>query len=365
MTAPGGKRSIALSLAALLVVTVPVRTEAEGSGQRPAWATKSYLTFYLDNDLFGGSDANYTNGARLAWISGAMDFSDVGPFQSWLRPLTGDRESLPLFQALTGFSASNRMDCHFGVSLTQLMFTPESWWVYGQPPMERRYAGWLGLGLSLHAKDDRVLNAVEFTLGVVGKDAQAEATQDVVHGALGIQKFNGWDYQVPSELTIDLSLVQKRRLEFFSLGEGAIRLDAIGEWGLRLGSFRTKAQLGGMFRLGYNLPPDFSDPRLSDTAYSHRVFRDDEGYGGRWSAYLLFGVTGRAVAYDATLDGPMFESNFKTGNHREPFVGEVFAGFGVRYLDYEFGYAHTFRSREFREQRGAHDFGTVAVRVRF
>lgn len=348
-----------------MVCSVAVAAEEHGAALRPAWATKSYLTFHLDNDLFGGSDANYTNGARLAWISGAMDFEDVGPFQSWLRPFTGDGESLRLIQALTGFHDLDQVDYHFGASLTQLMFTPESWWVYGQPPGERRYAGWLGLGLSLHAKDDRVLNAVEFTLGVVGKDAQAEPAQDAVHSVLGIQKFNGWDYQVPSELTVDMSLVQKRRLEFFSVGEGLIRLEAIGEWGLRLGTFRTKAHVGGMFRLGYNLPPDFSDPRLSDTAYAHRFFRDHTDYGGPWSAYLLFGVTGRAIAYDATIDGPMFESNFDTGNHREPFVGELFAGFGVRYLDYEFGYAHTFRSREIREQSGVHDFGTLSLRMRF
>ncbi len=355
----GWKRLLAVACLAGCVVLPAVGEE------RASWATKSYLTFYLDNDVFGGTDRNYTNGARLAWISGAMDFDDVGPFQSWLRPFTGDNRSLPLFQALTGFSDLGGVDYHFGASLTQLMFTPETFGTYGQPPGERRYAGWLGLGLSLHVKDEHVLNAVEFTLGVVGKDSLAGPAQDVVHSIIDLPKFNGWDYQVPSELTADISLVQKRRMEFFSMGEGMIRLDAIGEWGARLGTFRTKAHVGGFFRLGYNLPPDFSDPRLSDTAYSHRFFRDDVGYGGPWSAYLLFGVTGRAIAYDATLDGPMFESNFKTGNHREPFVGEMFAGFGLRYEDWELGYAHTFRSREFREQNGGQDFGTLALRMRF
>ena len=338
---------------------------AAGATERSAAATKSYLAMYLDNDLFGGSDADYTNGFRAAWISGALDFAAVGPFQRWLRPFSGDRESLPLFQAVTGFRDLDRVDYHYGVSLTQLMFTPETWWVYGQPPGERRYAGWLGLGLSLHAKDDSVLNAVEFTLGVVGKDSLAEPSQDVIHDLLGSPHFNGWDCQVPSELTIDLSLVQKRRLEFLTLGEGAWRLDAVGEWGLRLGTFRTKAHLGGMLRFGYNLPPDFSDPRLSDTAYSHRYFTGDADYLGPWSAYLLCGATMRLIAHDATLDGPLFESDFRTGNHREPLVGELFAGFGVRYREVELGYAHTLRSEEYEEQDHWQDFGTVALRVRF
>lgn len=334
-------------------------------GERSEAARKSYLAVYVDNDLFGGSDADYTNGFRMAWISGALDFAEVGPFQRWLRPFSGDSESLPFFQAITGFEHLDRLDYHYGVSLTQLMYTPETWWYYGQPPGERRYAGWLGLGLSLHAKDDTVLNAVEFTVGVVGNDSLAEPSQDIIHDLTGSPHFNGWDYQVPSELTVDLSLVQKRRIEFLTLGEGALRLDAVWEWGMRLGTFRTKGHLGGMVRCGYNLPPDFSDPRLSDTAYSHRYFAGDSDYAGPWSAYLLCGATGQLIGYDATLDGPMFESDFDTGNHREPLVGEVFAGFGVRYREVEFGYAHTYRSDEYEEQEGGQDFGTVSLRVRF
>jgi hypothetical protein len=201
-----------LAAACLPAAAAPPDTPATG-----------HLALYVDNDLFGGSDGDYTNGARAAWISNALEFDQIGPFQQWLRPFSGDSESLPLFQQVTGFSDQERIEYHYGVSLTQLMYTPESWWVYGQPPGERRYAGWLGLGLSLHAKDDQLLNAVEFTIGTVGKDSLAEPSQDAIHDLLDSPKFNGWDYQVPSELTVDLSLVQKRRIEFLAFGEGAIR----------------------------------------------------------------------------------------------------------------------------------------------
>ena len=33
----------------------------------------AYLSFYLGNDLFAGNDENYTNGVRIAWISGSRD----------------------------------------------------------------------------------------------------------------------------------------------------------------------------------------------------------------------------------------------------------------------------------------------------
>lgn len=324
----------------------------------------SYLTFYFDNDLFGGSDRNYTNGGRLSWVSGSREVGDFGAVQRWLRRLSGDPRSFGVFQRVTGFEDPDKIRYNFGFSLTQLMFTPADPQPFGQPAGQRRYAGWLGLGSSLHVKDDRILNSIEFTVGTTGGNSFAEETQDFIHDLRDIEKFNGWGEQVPSEITADLSFVQKRRLDLADFGYGAIRVDGITEWGVRLGTFRTAAHFGGLFRVGYNLPPDFSDPRLSGTAYSHRYFGAGSGYRGHWSVYTLFGATLRGVAHDATLDGPLFTS-FDTGNKRRPLVGEVFAGFGVRYRRVELSYAHTWRTEEYRAQRGISDFGSVAVRVQF
>ena len=337
---------------------------ALGGVERPGPADESFLTFYLDNDLFGGSDRDYTNGARLSWISGNRKVEELGRVQRWLRTLSGDPDSFRLFQRVTGFEDPEAIRYNYGVSLTQLMFTPADWRPYTQPPYQRRYAGWLGLGVSLHVKDDRILNSVELTIGTTGEHSFAEPTQDFVHSVRDIAKFNGWDSQIPNEVTADLSFIQKRRLDLGDFGYGIVRADGVGEWGARLGSFRTEAHVGGLVRLGYNLPPDFSDPRLSGTAYSHRYFASDSGYAGPWSVYALFGGTVRGVAYDASLDGPLLR-DFDTGIDRRPVVAEVFAGFGIRYRALELSYAHTWRSEEYRTQRGIANFGSVAVRLMF
>jgi hypothetical protein len=64
------------------------------------------------------------------------------------------------------------------------------------------------------------------------------------------------------------------------------------------------------------------------------------------------------------LDGPVFR-DFETGNKREPLVGEIFCGVGVRYRRMELSYVHTWRSEEYRDQAEPGDFGTVALRVKF
>lgn len=337
---------------------------ADRDNPLPDWG-EGYLTTYLDNDLFADTDRDYTNGARMSWISSNRDIKDLGSVQRMLRRLSGDADSFGVFQKVTGFEDPADIQYNYGFSLTQLMFTPESAAPYVQPAGERRYAGWLALGFSLHAKDDRVLNSVEFLIGTTGSNSLAENSQDFVHSTRDIGKFNGWDYQIPGEITADLSFVQKRRSDLLKRDHGVIRMDGLTEWGGRLGSFRTSAHLGGFFRAGYNLPPDFSDPRLSETAYSNLYFDSDDPYVGHWSVYALFGATGRAVAHDATLDGPLFD-DFKTGNDREPFVAEVFCGGGLRYRQVELSYVHTWRSQEYEEQRGGvADFGSVALRLRF
>ncbi len=325
---------------------------------------KGYFTFYLDNDLFAGRDQNYTNGVRLSWISENRRIEDLGSIQRFLRQLSGDPDSFAVFRNVTGFRDPENIAYNFGFSITQLMFTPEDSIPTSQPFGQRRYAGWLGLGFSLHVKDGYILNSIEVAVGTTGPNSLAEKAQDFVHDVRGIQKFNGWADQIPNELTLDLSFVQKRRAGFVEADHGDFSMDGITEWGARLGSFQTAAHLGGFFRLGYNLPPDFSDPRLSSTAYSHRYFQGASEYNGPWSIYCFFGATAQGVLHDATLDGPLFR-NFETGNTREPFRRELFSGFGIRFSAIEFSYVHSWRSREFKTQRERSSFGSVAVRYRW
>jgi lipid A 3-O-deacylase len=323
-----------------------------------------YLTFYLDNDLFAGTDQDYTNGARISWISRDRTFSELGSVQRSLRNLVGDEESWPFFQKITGFDDPEKVRYNYGFSLTQLMFTPTDPEPTEQPVGQRRYAGWLGLGFSLHAKDDKVLNSVEFTLGTTGSNSYAHETQDFIHEIKGVEKFQGWDDQIPNEVTFDLSFDQKRRILPLVHQFGWLQTDAISETGVRLGTFRTEAYLGGFFRAGYQLPPDFSDPRLSGTAYSHRYFGRDSPYTDKWSIYILGGFSAHYVGFDATLDGPLFR-NFDTGNERIPNMGELFGGVGIRYRNVELSYVHTLRSREYTQQDRYSEFGTVALRILF
>jgi len=75
--------------------------------------------------------------------------------------------------------------------ITQLMFTPQDPDAGKSPPGESPYAGWLGLGFSLHAKDTHALNSSELSIGTVGPNAHAKEVQDFVHNLKGVDRFKG------------------------------------------------------------------------------------------------------------------------------------------------------------------------------
>jgi len=346
----------------LLIVATPSITLAQAFNFLPDRGN-AYLTFYLDNDLFGGSDQDYTNGARLSWISGSRDPEEFGPIQNSLRKLSGDADSLRIFRRISGFDDPKEVEYNYGFSVTQLMFTPEDTDAPEPPPGQRPYAGWLGVSLSIHTKDSHAQNSVDLAVGTTGRRAYAKQTQDFVHDIRGIDKFKGWDSQIPSEPTLNIYYTQKRRLTFLETERGDFAIDGFGEGRLAFGNFRSDVDIGALIRFGWHLPVDFSDPRLLVTAYSHQPFRIRRRQESDWSLYGLAGVRGAAVAHDITLDGPVFE-NFDTGVTREPLVGEIYAGFGIRYRRIVFSYVHTFRSPEFREQNNGQDFGSLALSYR-
>lgn len=325
-----------------------------------------YLTFFLDNDLFAGTDQDYTNGGRLSYISEGRPIFDLPFLDRYLHRFSGDGDGKNPAQRIWGFRDPSQVEYSYGFSLTQLMFTPRSLTAPAAPPGERPYAGWTGIGLSLHARDERALNTVEISLGVVGPHAQAQETQDFIHELRDIDKFRGWDSQIPNEVTLNLHFEQKRRwtdLRKLDLPFN-LELDGFHETGYSLGTYLTEAHAGFLMRLGWNLPIEFSDARLSPTSHTQKLYTDESYNKSNWSLYVLGGARVTAVLHDITLDGPVFR-DFDTGVEREPWVGEIYAGFGVRYVGWEFNFVHTYRSKQFKSQKDAQSFGSIAIRKRF
>lgn len=343
--------------AALPVTEMPAESVANDGG---------YLTLFIDNDLFGGTDKNYTNGARISYITEGKPVINIPFVQRNLQRLSGDPDSMQWMQRLWGFKNPEEVEYSYGFALTQLMFTPETLETLTPPAGERPYAGWLGVGFSLHARDSNALNSVEISFGIVGKYSYAQEAQDYIHEKKNIEKFQGWDSQIPTEFTLNVAFNQRRRWDWLDntdipLG---LEIDGFHETGYALGNYLTEAHIGALVRVGWNLPVEFSDPRLTPTAHTQKLYSDNSINQKAWSLYALAGARAGGILHDITLDGPLFKS-YDTGVDKEPWVGELYAGFGVRYKGWEFGYVHTYRSKRFKTQKDPQAFGSIAIRTRF
>lgn len=319
--------------------------------------------FQLDNDLFSGSDRNYTNGIRFGFVKELPSDKEFDRFlEKHLLRLTGADERADTFQ----WRLHNRDNLRFasGVGLTQLMFTPDDPEALTASEGERPYAGWLGLEFTLHAKNDDRVSGITLTIGTTGDASFAEPSQNWVHEEISDSPlYQGWDSQVPSQPTLNFHFDHKQRISTLEkLRLGPIAFDGYYEWGGAIGNFRTDAYVGSLIRLGYNLPAIYSTPRVQLGSFGHELFRSSSDKRNPFSALAFVGVRAVAIAHDITMDGGWFD-DFDTGVESKPYMGEFVLGLGLRWDIVDLSFSQSARSDEFYGQKANQRFGSVMLRI--
>ena len=319
----------------------------------------------LDNDLFAGSDRDYTNGVRIGIIQEIPLGSPEGQRMDKRLRESSNALAKRIQSKLStfGIDPDTKLSFARGVGINQLMYTPEDPLALEAPKGERPYASWLGLEYSLHYKTDFYANSLTWSVGTTGESSLAQPTQNWVHRNISNSPlFQGWDSQVPSELTVNIHFDHKQRFRGLpNWTRGELKFDGYYEGGIALGNFRSDAYVGALARIGYRLPSSFSMPRVQLGNYGHQLFPAQKGFGRKFSAYAFAGVRATAVLHDITLDGPVFRK-FDTGVASKPFVGELLYGWGLRYKKVDLVFSQTVRSDEFIGQTENQEFGSFMLR---
>ncbi|MBY0406850.1 MAG: lipid A deacylase LpxR family protein [Rickettsiales bacterium] len=293
-----------------------------------------------ENDVFAGTDQNYSNGVRFAWLSS----EDVPDEAEWLAA-----HVLPIEE-----SGKKRISLAAG----QSMFTPRDLTRRDLIRDDRPYAGWLYVSGGMVSDTGSELDNIVLTLGVVGPASLAEQTQKFVHTTVTGEYPQGWNNQLKNEPGAVLTYEHKWRsiAEFSPFGLG---VDFTPHVGVNLGNVFTDAAMGGTVRIGYDLPGDYGPPRIRPSLPGSDFFIPTRELGG----YVFAGVEGRAVGRNIFLDGNTFRDSHSVD--KKLLVGGLQAGVAVTYGQTRLSYTHVLLTKEFKTQKEDSQFGALTLSWRF
>ncbi len=341
------------------------------------------LTIRLENDLFAGTDRNYTNGVALMAVS--RDLSDAPRAECLPAPVRMYAQLIkfvnPGYWSGSGDVAISQ---NIVVKFGQSMYTPEDPLRTDLIVNDRPYAGLLYGGVAWNRRshaalgDTEMLDTRELTLGVIGPWSLAEQTQNQVHDAIGSDRFLGWEHQLKNEPALQMAMDRKfKRYR----GDGAIApgfsAESIRSIGIRLGNIETSVAVALEGRIGWNIPNDFGTypirPGAENRPPSVASLRGSpnepkQSASGPCASVHLFGtLEGKYVARDFSLDGNLTRSSHHVT--RRPWVVQAAVGLSAQGLldghGYKLAVMRVYRSREFREQTSNQVFGSVAFSIEF
>jgi lipid A 3-O-deacylase len=314
----------------------------------------------VENDYFSpdNRDRHYTNGLRFDWLPSASVPGDESWFEqaAMAIPFVGNTDS----------------EGRIGWSFGQSIFTPQNKVAYTPQLNDRPYAGWLYAGLTLIKvpvpdphDDSRIdeMDTLEVDLGVVGRAALGQQVQESFHQfAFANDATNGWKNQLKSEPGLLISYDHKWRAlaQTSFLGLGA---DITPSVGFDLGNVQIDADVGGMIRIGGDLPTDYGPPRIRPGLSGSDFFLSDTDTDRSFGWYFFAGAEGRAVAHDIFLDGNTFATSQSIP--KKALVADFQAGVAIIVAGVRVTATEVIRTREFVGQNSNDEFGSISASFNF
>ncbi|MBY0543891.1 MAG: lipid A deacylase LpxR family protein [Sphingobacteriaceae bacterium] len=292
---------------------------------------KNEFGFKSDNDayLFYGQDRYYTNGLFINF----RHATDQQKLSSSLEKVT------------------------YEISAGQKMYNPISGYSPKMETQDRPFAGYLyaGANVNLFYKKESILK-FGLELGTVGPNALGEDAQKLLHKIVGFYEIKGWEYQIKNEPTINLT-TQFTKL----LGRSeAYKSDLSLESYVNIGTTFSGAGIGILLRSGdinqlFNSA--YTNSQISNNSKTERLVNNEYFFYAK--PQLNF------IAYDATIQGSMFNKDSPVTFETKPLVFAQQLGLNYSTPRFTFDFGLTFKSKEVKSTAKAHQYGSISMYYRF
>lgn len=262
----------------------------------------------IENDFYDKNDDHYTGGIFLGRTTELLDTYDGA---GWLGATLG------LDQLL------DREHKYVTYNFQYKMFTPEELEYDYVPAGDMNYAAMFALGTSLVTYDIQTMDAISFHLGYVGPYAYGEEIQSEIHRMVNDELPMGWDNQTEEEILFNITFERRTALLDFSVG------DVLLSGSLSIGNMVTRAQAGGVLRLG----------RVPNDHYMLAPFYGDDMVGYHLndyssSLYFMTGVDVGVYKHAVHLNGTAFRDSYSSID--EPYYEIIRTYSGFKFGDRKF-----------------------------
>lgn len=291
-----------------------------------------------------GSDNAYTSGFKIAYV---------------YAPDRTPRWALP-FVEFTKLSAraGDTAATNFSLALGHQIYTPNDIAKVELIPEDRPYAAWLYVGIIAQLQEERKSQVIEFDIGYIGPEAIGEPVQNLYHRAAGVDPAQGWNNQLGSEPTLQLTYQQRQKFFALKTTEKRNYLDIIPFFGAAFGNIAINAYAGTIVRLGTNLPGDFG-PTRSSSPEGETFLQADRKKWHDSDLYYFISARVTGVGRNIFLDGNTFHSGPRV--HKIPVIGETEIGVGALFYNWNMTWSFVSRSPEFRERSNYNSFAAIKI----
>ena len=303
------------------------------------------VSFSLYNDFFAGNDGHFSNGVAFTWLEDNKENAYTNLLLDGLNTLDIKVDSSKKYNA--------------GVSLTQLMLTPNDTTLSTVQYNDMPYAGYLALSTYLIASDSDSFIEYAFDLGAIGPASLAKHTQNSFHGIIGNNKAQGWDTQLGTQITVNL-LLQYGEISW----EGQVSDDLNADWfnhaGLSLGNFNTSASTGTALRIGQNYVRNFNEhyPYLREEVTLVDIAPEHKGFG--WS--VSSGLDTELVAYSYIFDEAK-DQGYQTNKERVILAAHLSGD--IYYDNHKFSFFYQGQTPFTKQDNSNNYFGGIVYSYKF
>lgn len=286
----------------LLLVLVPLSVMAQ---KKPA-----EMGIVFDNDLYVSTvnDKYYTNGFEF--------------FYRYLANNENEKVSKKIVEFRLG----------------QYIYNPQTIRAADINKNDRPFAGYLfgEAGLNTFYQNESVLK-VNGQLGYVGPNAFGEEMQRGFHDLFGYRNVYGWEYQIKNALAVQATIFYSVKL--FPKKESYVDVQLQAE--ASVGTIFNSLTVGPVARFSLKKLLPVYDSNLYDGS-----LRADKNYREESEFYFYASPKINYQAYDATIQGSMFNDNSPVTFPLEPFRFNAEAGLKYRKNQWNLSYSFLWRGRE-------------------